>query len=191
MEIDRTDFSGLYIIKPKVHEDDRGFFCESYRKDYLYPHIGNVDFCQDNHSRSSKGVLRGLHFQWQPKMAKLMRVTSGSAFLVAVDIRKGSPTFGKWHGEVVSSDNKIQILAPSGFARGFYALTDNVEIQYKCTGVYNKNCESGIAWDCVGIDWPLCGNPILSERDINAPTLDDWMSTPESDNFIYSENKFE
>ena len=191
MEVTETDFPGLYTIKPTVHEDGRGFFCETYRKDTLYPYIGDVEFKQDNHSRSSKGVLRGLHFQWQPKMAKLMRVTSGAAFLVAVDIRKGSPTLGMYYGEIVSADNKLQILAPSGFARGFYSLTDTVEIQYKCTGVYNKNFESGIAWDCVDIDWPFEGDPILSSRDTGAPTLEDWLYTPESDNFTYADGKFE
>ena len=101
---------------------------------------------QDNHSRSAKGVLRGLHFQWEPPMSKLMRVTSGAAFLVAVDIRKGSPTLGQWFGLEVSADNKKQVYAPYGFARGFCALTDWCEVQYKCTGLYNSGAESGISY---------------------------------------------
>ena len=145
-------------------------------------------FVQDNHSRSSKGVLRGLHFQWDPPMGKLMRVTRGSAFLVAVDIRKGSPTLGQWFGLEVSEESKKQIWAPYGFARGFCSLTDDCEVQYKCTGVYNSRGESGIhfADPELGIRWPIDpASALTSEKDQKAQTLARWLESPLSDNIVY------
>src|SRR5215467_8767915 len=135
------------------------------------------EFVQDNHSRSAKGVLRGLHFQWEPPMGKLMRVTVGSAFLVAVDIRKGSPTLGQWFGLEVSAENRKQVWAPAGFARGFCALSEFVEVQYKCTAIYNSKGESGIRWNDpdIGIEWPIT-NLQLSEKDRNAPSLAQWLA---------------
>jgi len=186
MKIEKTPIPDLCIITPEVYGDERGFFMEVYRAD-VFKDLGINDvFVQDNHSRSSKGVVRGLHFQWDGPMGKLMRVTRGNAFLVAVDIRKGSPTFGKWFGLEVSEDNKKQVYAPAGFARGFCALSDVTEIQYKCTSVYNKNAESGILWNDPAIDikWPI-DNPILSEKDTNAQVLGDWIKLPESDNFTF------
>ena len=121
--------NGVVVIVPEVFQDERGFFTEVYRKDQFDDLGINLDFVQDNHSRSSKNVLRGLHFQWDPPMGKLMRVTFGSAYLVAVDIRKGSPTLGKSFGMEVSAENKKQIWAPAGFARGFCVLSDSAEIQ--------------------------------------------------------------
>ena len=145
-------------------------------------------FVQDNHSRSVKGVVRGLHFQWEPPMGKLMRVSLGSAFLVAVDVRKGSPTLGKWVGVEASAENRRQVWAPAGFARGFCVLSDVAEIQYKCTGIYNNKGESGILWNDpqIGIDWPIeIENALLSGKDKRAQTLAEWLSRPESANFAY------
>lgn len=159
---------------------------ETFREDQFralgVPHL----FVQDNHSRSAKGVLRGLHFQWEPPMGKLMRVTLGSAFLVAVDIRKGSPTLGKWFGIEASTENRRQVWAPAGFARGFCVLSDVAEIQYKCTGLYNSKAESGIRWDDpeIGIKWPIT-DVQLSEKDRKAQTLAQWLASPDSNNFVY------
>lgn len=146
------------------------------------------EFVQDNHSGSVKGVLRGLHFQWDPPMGKLMRVTRGSAFLVAVDIRKGSPMLGRWFGVKASAENRKQVWAPAGFARGFCVLSDVAEIEYKCTGIYNNQCESSILWNDpeIGIEWPV-SDLILSQKDRNAQTLRQWLDSPDSNYFKYEE----
>jgi dTDP-4-dehydrorhamnose 3,5-epimerase len=143
-------------------------------------------FVQDNHSRSAKGVLRGLHFQWDPPMGKLMRVSLGRAFLVAVDIRKGSSTVGQWFGIEASSENRRQVWAPAGFARGFCVLSDVAEIQYKCTGLYNSKAESGIRWSdpAIGIKWPEL-EFILSEKDQKSQSLAEWLASPLSESFTY------
>lgn len=174
----------IVVIRPEVYEDERGFFTEFYREDQFRELGLPNNFVQGNHSRSQKNVLRGLHFQWSPPMGKLMRVTFGSAFLVAVDIRKGSSTLGKWFGMEISAQNKLEIWAPAGFARGFCVLSDFAEIQYLTTGVYNDKCESGIRWDDpeIGIQWPI-ENPVLSEKDKTAQALRQWLSKPDSDNF--------
>ena len=145
------------VLVPKVFEDERGYFMETFRADQFRDFGLPTEFVQDNHSYSKKGVLRGLHFQWEPPMGKLMRVIHGSAYLVAVDVRPGSPTLGKWFGIEASAENKKQVWAPAGFARGFCALTDDVEVQYKCTGIYNALAESAIRWDDpeIEIEWPL------------------------------------
>ncbi len=159
---------------------------EAFRED-LYAELGlPTTFLQDNHSGSVKGVLRGLHFQWEPPMGKLMRVTRGSAFLVAVDIRHGSPTLGQWVGVEASTENRRQVWAPAGFARGFAVLSDYAEIQYKCTGIYNNRSEGGIRWDDpeIGIEWPV-ENPILSSKDTGTPSLSEWLSSADSQNFRY------
>lgn len=186
IKIEKTEIKDLYVITPEVFEDERGFFMEVYKKDKFKEMGIDLEFVQDNHSRSVKNVLRGLHFQWEPPMGKLMRVTLGRAFLVAVDIRKNSPTFGKWFGVEASTENKKQVYAPAGFARGFCVLSDFAEIQYKCTGLYNKNAESGIRWNdpAIGIKWPI-DNPILSDKDNNAQLLADWAKRSESNFFIY------
>ena len=165
----------------------RGFFTETFRADQFEAHGLPTEYVQDNHSRSVKGVVRGLHFQWQPPMAKLMRVTVGSAFLVAVDIRKGSPTLGQWVGVEASAENRRQVFAPAGFARGFCALSDVTEIQYKCTGIYSNKGEAGIRWNdpAIGIKWPL-QDVIVSDKDRVARTLAEWLASPESENFHYS-----
>ena len=172
---------GVFLIEPGVFQDDRGFFLEVFRSDQ-FRELGLPDhFVQENHSGSHAGVLRGLHFQWQPPMGKLMRVTRGAAFLVAVDIRIGSPTLGQWHGCEVSESNRLQIWAPAGFARGFCALTDFTEVQYLCTGTYNAKHESGILWSDpeIGINWPI-QNPNLSEKDRTAQTFAQWRADPRS-----------
>jgi dTDP-4-dehydrorhamnose 3,5-epimerase len=174
------------VIAAEVFEDERGFFMEVYRADQFQELGLPTEYLQDNHSRSAMGVLRGLHFQWEPPMAKLMRVTYGSAFLVAVDIRKGSPTLGRWFGMEVSAQNKRQMFAPAGFARGFCVLSEFAEVQYKCTGIYNPRAESGIRWDDpdIGIEWPI-KNPQLSAKDAKAQTFAGWLSSSGSDNFRY------
>ncbi|HLP62442.1 MAG TPA: dTDP-4-dehydrorhamnose 3,5-epimerase [Candidatus Deferrimicrobium sp.] len=186
IKIESEHLNGLCVLVPEAFEDERGFFMETFRVDQFkalgLPH----EFVQDNHSRSQKGVLRGLHFQWEPPMGKLMRVTYGNAYLVAVDIRKGSPTLGKWFGIEVSAQNKKQVWAPAGFARGFYTLSDYAELQYKCTGSYNKQGESGILWNDpeLGIEWPV-KELILSEKDKNAQTFSQWLQKPEANFFKY------
>ena len=172
------------VVVPDIFQDSRGFFMETFREDQFKALGLPSHFAQDNHSRSVKGVVRGLHFQWDPPMGKLMRVSIGSAFLVAVDIRKGSPTLGKWVGVLASAENRRQVWAPAGFARGFCVLSDVAEIQYKCTGIYNNKGESGIRWDDpeIGIKWPI-QDGLLSEKDRTAQTLAQWLSRPESANF--------
>ncbi len=147
---------------------------------------------QGNQSRSKRGVVRGLHFQWEPALGKMMRVTYGTAFVVAVDIRKGSPTLGRWFGMEASADSKRQVWAPAGFARGFFAMTEITEVQYLCTGTYNAATESGIHWNdpAIGIEWPRGitqgeMTPLLSEKDAGAQTLAEWLASPDSDNFQY------
>jgi dTDP-4-dehydrorhamnose 3,5-epimerase len=188
LKVEERHLGDIAVVVPQVLGDSRGFFMETFRADQFRGMGLPMDFVQDNHSRSSKGVLRGLHFQWDPPMGKLMRVTNGAAFLVAVDVRKGSPTLGKWFGIEVSAENKKQVWAPWGFARGFCALTDDCEVQYKCTGIYNAKGEGGIclADPAVGIKWPLdLATAIISDRDRKAPTLAQWLASPLSDNLTY------
>jgi dTDP-4-dehydrorhamnose 3,5-epimerase len=188
VHVQETHFDGaLKVLAPQVFEDERGFFLEAYRAD-KFREVGiDQPFVQDNHSRSARGVVRGLHFQWDPRMAKLMRVTYGEAYVVAVDIRKGSPTLGEWFGIAISDRNKLQVWAPAGFARGFCVLSDAAEIQYKCTGIYNPQCESGVLWNDsqIGIEWPVT-DPVLSEKDRKAQTLAAWLERPEADRFTYA-----
>ncbi len=184
ISIEKTAIDDVAIVVPEVFEDERGFFMEVYRQDQ-FKELGLPDkFVQLNHSRSQKNVTRGIHFQWEPPMGKLMRVTQGEAFLVAVDIRKGSATLGDWVGVKVSAKNKKQVWAPAGFARGFCVLSDFAEIEYLTTGTYNSGAESGILWNDpeIGIEWPIT-NPILSDKDKNAQTLSQWLQTEESNHF--------
>src|ERR1700691_582889 len=157
IQVESRPLEDIAVIVPEVYEDGRGFFMETYRADQFRDLGLPVSFAQDNHSRSVKGVVRGLHFQWEPPMGKLMRVPLGKAFLVAVDIRLDSPTLGRWVGVECSAENRRQVWAPAGFARGFCVLSEVAEIQYKCTGVYNSKAEQGILWDDpeIGIQWPL------------------------------------
>jgi len=176
--------NGVVVIKSVEFEDERGSFMEMYRSDN-FQQIGIPGtFVQENYSFSKKGVIRGLHFQWDPPMGKLMRVLSGKAFMVAADIRKGSPFFGRWYGLETSRRERLQIWAPAGFARGFCALSETVEIQYLCTGTYNPACESGIRWNDpdLNIEWPVT-EPLLSPKDRDARGLEDWVLDPASDHF--------
>jgi dTDP-4-dehydrorhamnose 3,5-epimerase len=186
IKVESRHLNGVVVLAPQVFEDARGFFMEAYRADQFKELGLPTDFLQDNHSRSKQGVLRGLHFQWDPPMGKLMRVTYGTAFLVAVDIRKGSPTLGKWFGIEASAANKKLVWAPAGFARGFCVLSDFAELQYKCTGLYSNKGESGIRWNdpAVGIEWPI-KDPELSEKDRNAQSLADWLASPNAAHFTY------
>ena len=186
--IESKHLGEIVVIVPNLYRDDRGFFVEAYRADQFEALNLPARFVQDNHSLSHKGVIRGLHFQWDPPMGKLMRVTRGTAFLVAADVRRGSPTLGKWFGLEVSAESTKQVWAPAGFARGFCALTDNVEVQYKCTAVYNPGAESAIRWDdpTLNIQWPE-RNVRISERDRTAQTLSDWLASPQSGFLLYEE----
>jgi dTDP-4-dehydrorhamnose 3,5-epimerase len=185
-KVEATPIPGVMVVIPDILPDARGFFTEVYRAD-RFKQLGLPDtFLQWNQSHSVKNVVRGLHFQWDPPMAKLMRVTLGEAYLVAVDIRKGSPTLGKHFAAIVSAENMKMIYAPAGFARGFCALSERADIQYLCTGTYNPKTESGILWSdpALGIQWPV-SNPILSPKDEKAQTLAHWLARPESDSFKY------
>jgi len=186
IKIENRYLRDVVVLVPEVFQDSRGFFMETFRQDQFKALGLPTHFVQDNHSRSTKGVLRGLHFQWDPPMGKLMRVTMGSAFLVAVDIRKGSPTLGEWVGVEASVENRRQVWAPAGFARGFCVLSDVAEIQYKCTGIYSNKGESGIRWDDpkIGVKWPI-NDVVLSDKDRNAQNLEQWLGRPEAANFSY------
>jgi len=186
IKVEARHLKDVVVLVPDVFQDSRGFFMETFREDTFKALGLPTHFVQDNHSSSVKGVVQGLHFQWDPAMGKLMRVPMGCAFLIAVDIRKGSPTLGKWVGVEASAENRRQVWAPAGFARGFCVLSDVAEIQYKCTGIYNNKGESGILWNDpeIGINWPV-SDPVLSDKDRNAQTLAQWLSRPESSNFKY------
>jgi dTDP-4-dehydrorhamnose 3,5-epimerase len=188
IRIEPTELEDVIVLTPEVFRDDRGLFMETFRADEFQALGLPYHFPQDNHSRSVKGVTRGLHFQWDPPMGKLMRVSLGMAFLVTVDIRKGSPTLGKWVGVIASEENRRQVWAPAGFARGFCVLSDVADIQYKCTGIYNSKSEAGIRWDDpdIGIQWPM-KEVLLSEKDRKAQTLAQWLARPESENFRFEE----
>lgn len=186
--LEPTPLPDVLLVRHEVFRDARGFFMEVYRRDLFGPLGLPAEFVQLNHSRSSRGVLRGLHFQWEPPMGKLMRVTAGRAFLVAVDLRKGSPSLGRWFGREHAADDPVQLWAPAGFARGFAVLSEEAEIQYLCTGTYNAAGESGIRWDDpeIGIAWPLA-DPLVSDRDRRAQTLAAWLARPEADRFRFPE----
>ena len=186
IRIEKTPIEDVVVVIPEVFQDSRGFFTEVYRADQFKDLGLPTSFVQLNHSKSAKGVLRGLHFQWEPPMGKLMRVTQGSAFLVAVDIRQGSPTLGQWFGTEVNSESKRQVYAPAGFARGFCVLSDSAEIEYLTTGNYNSKAESGFLWNDseVGIKWPV-SEPSLSEKDKKAQTFREWLARPEAQNFKF------
>ena len=187
IKVETRSLGDIVVVVPEIFQDERGFFTETFRADQFKAIGLPTEFVQDNHSRSAKGVVRGLHFQWEPRMGKLMRVTVGAAFLVAVDIRKGSPTLGEWMGVEASADNRRCVWAPAGFARGFCALCEGTEIQYKCTGLYNGRAESAIRWNdpAIGIKWPLT-DVLVSDKDCQARTLAEWLASPESENFQYA-----
>ncbi|MCK9342868.1 MAG: dTDP-4-dehydrorhamnose 3,5-epimerase [Massilibacteroides sp.] len=173
----QTEISGVWIIEPQVFEDDRGYFMESYKQEEFYKHIGHTDFIQDNESRSSKGVLRGLHYQLAPySQAKLVRVIQGAVMDVAVDLRKESPTYGKYISIELSATNKRQFYVPRGFAHGFQVLEDNSIFMYKVDNVYSPEAERSIRFDdpTIHVDWKDLGTPLLlSKKDTTAPLLGD------------------
>lgn len=168
MKATPTAIPDVLVIEPKVFGDDRGFFFESYNKKVFQEATGlDVEFVQDNHSKSAKNVLRGLHYQIQQPQGKLVRVVQGEVFDVAVDIRKSSPTFGKWVGEVLSSENKRMMWVPAGFAHGFVVLSATAEFLYKTTDYWAPGFERCIAWNdqTIGIDWPILEQPVMSGKD--------------------------
>ena len=170
MNLIRTPLQGLFVLEPRVFGDERGFFMESYNERTFRELVGFAPaFVQDNHSRSAAGVLRGMHYQVEPAgQGKLVRVVQGAVFDVAIDLRRSSPTFGRWHGVELSAQNKRQFWIPVGFAHGFYVLTESADFLYKTTGAYSPGHERCIAWDDpdVGIEWPLAGGePLLSPKD--------------------------
>lgn len=168
-----TGIEGLYVIEPTVFDDNRGYFFESYNaNDFRELGIANV-FVQDNQSKSSKGVLRGLHYQINHPQAKLVRVITGEVYDVAVDLRPGSPTYGQHYGVVLSAENKLQFFIPRGFAHGFLVLSDEAEFAYKCDDFYHADDEGGIIWNdpSINIDWPFSDDLVHSAKDQNWPTL--------------------
>jgi dTDP-4-dehydrorhamnose 3,5-epimerase len=174
VNITETDLPGVKLLTPRVFGDDRGFFLESWNAKVFAEAGLDVPFVQDNHSRSAKGVLRGLHYQLSNPQGKLVRVTSGAVFDVAVDIRRSSPAFGRWTGHVLSADNKAMLWIPPGFAHGFLVLSDSADFLYKCTTLYDPPSDRSLAWDDpeIGIQWPREGmTPQLSTKDSAAPRL--------------------
>ena len=178
-----TSIKDVYIIEPTVFGDNRGYFMETY-SDAEFAEIGlNYNFVQDNQSKSSKGVLRGLHFQKENTQAKLVRCIKGEVFDVAVDLRPGSETYGKWEGVILSEENKKMFMIPRGFAHGFLVLSDEAEFTYKCDDIYNPNAEGGLKWDDpeVGIKWPMEGlkqeEILTSEKDGKWPSLAELKNT--------------
>ena len=164
-----TGIEGMFVVEPTVFEDNRGYFMETYQENDFKDAGYDLTFVQDNQSKSSKGVLRGLHLQLKYPQGKLVRVIKGEVFDVGVDLRGDSPTYGKWYGEILSEDNKKQLYIPPCFAHGFLVLSDEAEFLYKCTEFYHGEDESGIKWDDedIAIDWPLDGidEIILSDKD--------------------------
>ena len=175
MNIIRTKLKDCLIIEPKVFNDERGFFFESFQADRYADLAGiTLPFVQDNHSHSSRGVLRGLHFQKTKPQGKLVRVVKGEVYDVAVDIRLGSPTYGQWESVILSEENKTQFWVPPGFAHGFVVLSETADFEYKCTDYYDPSDEGSLLWNDpdLNIPWSI-DNPKLSEKDANAPLLAD------------------
>ncbi len=168
MKVIGTKIPDIKIIEPKVFGDQRGFFMETFRDDWFKENVANVHFVQDNHSRSAQGILRGLHYQTQNTQGKLVRVTHGTVYDVAVDMRRNSPTFGQWVGVELSAENKRQLWVPAGFAHGFYVTSISAEFVYKCTDYYAPQFEESVLWndETLSIDWPLVSSePLLSDKD--------------------------
>jgi dTDP-4-dehydrorhamnose 3,5-epimerase len=175
MKVEAASLEGVYLIKPKIFEDARGYFFESYQHERYRREIGvALEFVQDSYSRSAKGVIRGLHFQTKYPQAKLVQVNCGEVFDVVVDIRRGSPTFGKWCSFLLSEKNHYQVYIPEGFAHGFCVLTEVADIQYKFSNYYSPENECGIVWDdaTLQIEWPI-DSPKLSERDSKHSSLEE------------------
>ncbi len=173
-EFKKLAIEDVILVTPKVFGDSRGFFMESYQKSTFFENGIKVEFNQDNHSKSTKGVLRGLHYQTKPKaQAKLVRCSKGKILDIAVDIRKDSKTFGKWVGEILSEENKNMLFIPEGFAHGFVVLSDEAELLYKASGEYSPENDRGIRWNDpdINIDWNINFEPLLSEKDNKQPYL--------------------
>ena len=180
IQVTRCEIEGLCVIEPIVFGDARGYFMETYNQNDMHEAGLDMVFVQDNQSMSSHGVLRGLHFQKRYPQGKLVRVISGEVFDVAVDLRPGSATYGKWHGEMLSAANKKQFYIPEGFAHGFYVLSETAEFCYKCTDFYHPNDEGGLRWDDpdIGVAWPIPAGetPLLSEKDMAQPLFQELMN---------------
>ena len=174
MKVIETRLAGCVAIEPRVFEDARGFFYESWNRDAFAKHGLPATFAQGNVSRSVRGVLRGLHYQWPNPQGKLISVSEGEVYDVAVDIRRGSPDFGRWVGVILSAENRRQLWIPEGFAHGFVALSETATFSYLCTAVYDRDSDASLRWDDarLAIDWPV-SEPLLSEKDARAPFLDD------------------
>ncbi|WP_231758091.1 dTDP-4-dehydrorhamnose 3,5-epimerase [Microbulbifer elongatus] len=177
MKVIETRIPDVKILEPKVFGDERGFFLETFRQDFFDRACAERTFVQDNHSKSSQGILRGLHYQTESTQGKLVRVTAGEVFDVAVDLRRSSPTFGQWVGVLLNEENKRQLWVPEGFAHGFYVTSESAEFVYKCTDYYAPEHEHSIRWDDpeIGIDWPLVNGepPKLSAKDAEGKLLKD------------------
>ena len=175
MKVVKTPIEGVLLIKPQVFGDERGYFVETWQKERYEAAGINLPFVQDNHSKSTKGILRGLHFQKQHPQGKLVMVSLGEVFDVAVDIRKGCPTFGKWFGAILNQENQNQLWIPPGMAHGFVVLSDVAHFHYKCTDFYHPGDEGSIRWNdpTIGIDWPYKEEPVLSAKDQIAPFFKD------------------
>lgn len=178
MQVENTALSGVKLLTPQRFGDARGFFSESWNRQTLAGHGITLDFVQDNHSLSATvGTVRGLHFQAPPHAQdKLVRCGQGALLDVAVDIRKGSPTYGHWIAEELSAANGRQLLIPAGFLHGFVTRAPDTEVLYKCTDYYAPDCDGAVRWDSCGIDWGLSGDPVLSDKDTAAPALADFDS---------------
>lgn len=173
MKVTPTDLAGVVLIEPKVHGDERGFFVETFQAQRYLELAGiSATFVQDNHSRSRRGVLRGLHLQKARPQGKLVRVARGEVFDVAADVDPASPTFGRWTGAVLSDDNQHQLWIPPGYAHGYLVLSEVADFEYKCTDYYDPKSEAGVVWNDpqLGIDWPIA-EPTLSPKDRGLPTL--------------------
>lgn len=173
MKVFPTRIPDVLVVEPEVFRDERGFFMEAWHRRRFAEHGLDWDFVQDNHSRSVQGTLRGLHYQVGRPQGKLVRVTVGEVFDVAVDLRRRSPTFGQWVGHTLSAENRLMIFIPPGFAHGFYVTSHVAECQYKCTEYYSAEHDRCVRWDDpqIGIEWPLSGTVVLSEKDRRAPFL--------------------
>jgi dTDP-4-dehydrorhamnose 3,5-epimerase len=174
MNVLQTPLAGVLLLEPRIFKDDRGWFFESYHEKRYWDAGLTANFVQDNHSRSSQGTLRGLHYQLNHPQGKLVRVVMGEVYDVCVDIRRGSPTFGQWYGVYLSGDNHLQLYVPPGFAHGFCVVSESADFLYKCTDFYAPGDEYSVRWDDpqIGIDWPMV-DPLLSDKDACAPLLKD------------------
>lgn len=180
MEIKKTPLEGVLVVEPDVFRDDRGFFLETYHEERYARGGLDARFVQDNHSRSRRGTLRGLHAQLRPPQGKLVRVVEGAVFDVAVDARVGSPTFGRWHAEELTAENFRQLYVPPGFLHGFLVLSELAQVEYKCTAPYNREGEISVSWNdpAIAVAWPLDGEPLLSPKDAAAPRLAEVADLP-------------